>query len=286
MQRIIFTSARGQIVELSNRAPFVLSKIDGLGDVQADVKGQKAPFQDGSTYIDSSLSERYPSIEITILAENMDDLLKKRAYIASVFNPKLGEGVLKYENRNVVREIKATSEHVPTFPSGTERVFSTQKALINLKCHEPFWLDTHIESEPMSAWVGGMEFPFEFPVEFGLKSSTTTLLNDGDVETPVEIVFHGPATNPIVTNKTTGEYVRVKRTLGKNDKLIVRTAFGNKEVLIEDSTGKRTRAFNWLDGNSVFWQLDVGFNEIEYNADSNSDEATVIINWRKRYVGV
>ncbi|MBS4188655.1 phage tail family protein [Bacillus sp. FJAT-49705] len=287
MQKLLFTSSQGHIAEFSNRAPFILSKIDGLGDVQADIKDQKAPFQDGSTYIDSTLTERYQSLEISILANNKEDLLKKRAYIASVFNPKLGQGTLRYENRGIAREIKATSEHVPIFPSGWDnRGQMFQKALIDLKCHDPFWLDPHIESEPMSAWIGGMEFPFTLPVEFAMKSSSTTLLNDGDVEVPVEIVFHGPAVNPIVTNKTTGEFIRVKRTLGANDKLIVRTAFGNKTVLIIDGTGKQTRAFNWLDENSIFWQLDVGYNEIEYNMDSNSEDANVVINWRKRYVGV
>ncbi|MFO1445279.1 phage tail family protein [Bacillus sp. Bva_UNVM-123] len=287
MGKFTFFSSRGQIVELTNRAPFILSKFDGLGDVQADVKDQKAPFQDGSTFIDSTLGERFINFEITILATDPVELLNRRKLIASIFNPKLGVGILRYENNGIVREIKATSECVPIFPSGNDNKGQRfQRSLINLKCHDPYWLDTHIESEPMSAWIGGMEFPFEFPVEFAMKSSFTTLLNNGDVEAPVEIVFHGPAKNPIVTNKTTGEFVRVKRTLGLNDKLIVRTAFGNKTVLIEDSTGKQIRAFNWLDEQSVFWQLAVGYNEIEYNADANSDEATVLINWQKRYVGV
>ncbi|MBS4191740.1 phage tail family protein [Bacillus sp. FJAT-49705] len=286
-EKFIFISARGDIVELANDAPFILLNHEGVGAVKSNVQMQKSPFQDGQTHTDSVLEIRPINLELLLQAKSQDELFRLRAKLTSVFNPKLGAGTLKYVYGSLDREIKATSEFAPIFPPGESNRGSTfQVALMSLICSDPFWLDPHTESEPMSAWIGGMEFPFQLPVEFAMKSSSTTLLNDGDVEVPVEIVFHGPAVNPIVTNKTTGEFIRVKRTLGANDKLIVRTAFGNKTVLIIDGTGKQTRAFNWLDENSIFWQLDVGYNEIEYNMDSNSDDANVVINWRKRYVGV
>src|SRR5690606_39384781 len=55
--------------------------------------------------------ERYIPIEVVIT----EDLLINRQLISRVFNPKLGEGFLTYENDIVKRNIMAIPEHVPSF---------------------------------------------------------------------------------------------------------------------------------------------------------------------------
>lgn len=67
------------------------------------------------------------------------------------------------------------------------------------------------------------------------------IVNDGHVETPIEVEFHGPAENPRVTNLTTGEYVQVNRTLTSDDVLFINTAFRNKIVEIERNGIRRMR---------------------------------------------
>lgn len=286
-EKFIFISSRGQIVEFSNQAPFILLNHDGIGAVKADVQMQRSPFQDGQTHTDSVLEVRSVSFTLLIQAPNQEELFKLRSVLVSALNPKLGIGTLKYVQGAIVREASATVELAPVFPSGeSNRGPNFQLAMVSIICPDPYWLDTHTESDPLSAWLGGLRFPLRFPTSFATKSSAQIFNNDGDVPAPVEIIFHGPAKNPIVTNTTTGEFVRVNRTLGENDKLIVNTAFGNKSVQIEDEAGNRTNAFNWIDLDSTFWQLEVGYNEIEYSAESGTENATVQIIWRKRYVGV
>ncbi|ADU95283.1 phage tail family protein [Geobacillus sp. Y412MC52] len=287
MQRIIFTNARGQSVELKSSAPFLLQSIDGLGDVDADIQTQKAPFQDGSTYIDSVLQERAISLEIAILASDTATLLQQRQFLASVFNPKLGKGVLRYENGETIREIEAIPDGVPSFPAGKEnRGPRFQKALVNLLCPEPFWLDSFYTSRQMSFLMGGLSFPLFLGSRFSQRSFRRILQNKGDVPTPVTITFYGPAINPIVKNNTTGEFIRVNRELGESDKLIIDTTFGKKSVVIEDKNGVQTNVFNWIDLESSFFQLQVGDNELEYNSNNDSTKSRVVIAFRNRYVGV
>src|SRR5690606_12041463 len=145
--RVVFTNALNQSVELTNRAPFVLSAIDGLGDVDANVQTQKAPYQDGSTPVDVVLNERPIPIEITILADNPQEVQRMRSLLASVFNPKWGEGTLRYENDYAIREIKAIPEHIPTFPSGEKnRGYTFQRSMIDLICPDPYWKSIDIET--------------------------------------------------------------------------------------------------------------------------------------------
>ncbi|RDE19260.1 phage tail family protein [Parageobacillus thermoglucosidasius] len=287
MQRIIFTNARGQSVELKSSAPFLLQSIDGLGDVDADIQMQKAPFQDGSTYIDSVLQERAISIEIAILTRDTTTLLQQRQYLASVFNPKLGPGKLRYEDNGIVREIEAIPDNVPAFPSGKEnRLPKLQKALVNLLCPEPFWLDEFSTSEKMSYILGGLSFPLRLGTTFAQRGFKKILHNQGDVSTPVTIEFYGPATNPVVWNRTTNEFIKVNRTLAETDKLVITTDFGNKGVVIENADGSKTNVFNWIDLESTFWQLVPGENIIEFGSDSDSTKSRVVVSYKNRYLSV
>ncbi|KXG09955.1 hypothetical protein AT864_01515 [Anoxybacillus sp. P3H1B] len=274
-------------MELKSSAPFLLQSVDGLGDVDADIQMQKAPFQDGSTYIDSVLQERAISIEIAILTRDTTTLLQQRQYLASVFNPKLGPGKLRYENGETIREIEAVPDGVPVFPSGRENrgpIF--QKAMVNLLCPEPFWLDEFSTSEKMSYILGGLSFPLRLGTKFAQRGFKKVLHNKGDVSTPVTIEFYGPATNPVVWNRTTGEFVRVNRSLGEQDKLVISTEFGNKSVVVENADGTTTNVFNWIDLESSFWQLVPGENLIEFGSDSDSTKSRVVISYKNRYLSV
>ncbi|MED4359476.1 phage tail family protein [Geobacillus stearothermophilus] len=284
MQRIIFTNSRGQSVELKNSAPFLLQSIDGLGDVDAEVQTQKAPFRDGSTYIDSVLQERAISLEVVILADK-STLLEKRQYLASVFNPKLGKGVLRYENGETIREIEAVPDGVPVFPSGREnRGLVFQKALVNLLCPNPFWKSTEITEEPTFEPL--FSFPFEGMFQIGIQRDARIIVNDGDAPAPLQIEFHGPAVNPIIINKTTGEFIKVNQTLGENEIMKIDTTPGRKSVCFIQPDGTERNVFNWIDPESTFFQLVVGENEIEYSADSDIQGAIVNISHRKLYNAV
>lgn len=285
MQRITFTNAKGQSVELKSSAPFLLQSIDGLGDVDADIQMQKAPFQDGSTYIYSVLQERTISLQIAILSTDKRTLLQQRQYLASVFNPKLGLGVLRYQNGDAIREIEAAPESVPVFPSGTEnRGPIYQRALINLLCPNPYWRSLELSEEP--TFESLFKFPFSGVFQIGIQRDKRIIVNDGDAPTPIFIEFHGPAVNPIIINRTTGEFIKVNQTLGENEIMEIDTTPGKKSVYFVQSDGTRRNVFNWIDLDSTFFQLVVGENEIEYSADSDIQGAIVNIKYRKLYNAV
>ncbi|MED4358735.1 phage tail family protein [Geobacillus stearothermophilus] len=276
-------------MELKSSAPFLLQSIDGLGDVDADIQTQKAPFQDGSTYIDSVLQERPISIQIAILARDTATLLQHRQYLAAVFNPKLGPGTLRYENDEIVREIKAVPDGVPVFPSGKEnRGPKFQKALVNLLCPDPFWL-TEEKVDQLVVWEGGLEFPLELPAFFSQQSDNKAkiLFNGGDEKTPIFVTFHGPATAPIrIINVTTGEFIEVNQSLLPGERLEISTAFGQKRVTKVLADGTEVNAFHYISLDSTFFQLIPGNNLLDYSTGADYERAAVTITWRNRYLSV
>lgn len=282
MQKVTFTNSRGDSIELAYQSPFFLNKIEGLGDVDADIQNQKAPGQDGSTHIATTLAERFISMEVVILK----DLQNNRQLISKVFNPKLGEGILVYENDVVKREIKAIPEHVPTFPD--VRPSPVKTATIDLICNNPFWL-TEEKVHQLVVWEGGFKFPLKLPTKMGFMSSSKakTLVNDGDDETPINVVFNGPATSPIkIINVTTGEYIEVNQNLLAGEKIEINTAFGQKRVTKILSDGSKLNAFHYITLGSSFFNLIVGNNIIDYSTGADYERAAVQIAWHNRFLSV
>lgn len=282
MQRLTFTAANGQQIKMDTR-PFRLLTLQGAGAIQADIQTQKAPYQDGTTYIEALLEPRSLLLEVAIMAENNERLYQHRRKLAQVFNPKLGPGLLRYEYDGGVKEIEAVAELAPEFPTGRDnRAPGFQRAILSLVCPSPFWMDNYTVSEEIVTWIGGMRFPWRLPSRFAMKGpKIINIINRGDVETPVRIEFRGPATNPRVTNRATGEYIQINRELLSGDVLVITTDFGNKRVEINGQN-----VFNWIDQDSTFWQLDIGDNVIEYTSDDPVESAAVTISYRNRYVGV
>ncbi len=288
MEKITFINAMGEQITFDTKE-YRLLKLSGTGAVQTDIQTQKSPFQDGRTYLSNALEPRTIDMEIGIFAQDKEVLFAKRRLISRIFNPKLGPGRLIYEYYGGIKEIEAISELAPAFATGSENETNTfQRALITLLCPSPFWLDPGENTVEIVTWIGGMTFPLTFPTKFSTKAKEPRRLitNSGDVPTPVEIGFKGPATNPKITNLSTGEYIQVLKTIYSGETLIITTDFGNKRVEIEDTDGNRSNAFHYIDLNSVFWSLEPGDNLIEYSSDDPSEPAAVYIKHRNRYVGI
>lgn len=289
MFKLIFTNSAGEKVELFGR-PYRLSKVEGLGDVGADVQTQKAPYQDGESLIDTVLEPRYMSLELKIYGDDLEDVEVKRRRLANVFNPKLQLGTLRYERGTEVKEIKVVAESVPSFPDGSRnRGDNFQKAIIFLKAPNPYWQSISVTEEPMAAFVPIFEFPSDkyweveedgdLYFEVSTEGEIRTFNLKGDAEAPVRITFHGPSVNPVVRNNTTGEYIKVNRTLSENDVLFIDTSDATVEINGEN-------VFNWIDLGSTFWKLQLGDNEIQYTADSGKEEASLNIEWQEQFIAV
>lgn len=282
MQRVTFTNSKGESIVLGYQEPFFLNKIEGLGDVEANIQSQKSPGQDGSTPTGTTLEERFIPIEVVITEEYYTN----RQTISRIFNPRIGPGLLVYENDVVRREIIAQPEHVPKFPDERPRV--GQLAIIDLVCHNPYW-KSELKVEQLNTWEGKFKFPLRLPTKFGAqaKSKSKILINNGEVETPIFITFNGPATAPIsITNLTTDEFIEVNQSLLEGERLEINTAFGQKSVTKVSYDGTRANVFHYINLQSTFFDLEVGNNLIDYSMGADYERAGVVISWHNRYGGI
>lgn len=292
MHRVTYINANGESVVFGQQRPFILSKIEGLGDIDANLQSQKSPNQDGDTHISTLLEPRFIEMEITILSEDAEE---HRRQLARIMNPKIA-GTLIYENGQIKREINGINEHIPKFPADL-RSHNHQLALVNIKCPNPYWKDTTTTAEELTTFSGGLTFPLQLPTIFGNQDSNAKsriIVNEGDSPTPIEVTFEGPATSPIrIENETTGEFIEVQQDLLEGEKLWICTAFGRKRVEKIQADGTRINAFHYIyidpsneNPSSTFFQLQPGNNLITYSTGEEYETAPVTIRFQSQYVAV
>ncbi len=283
-EKVTFINNRGHSIELSNRLPFLLESVEGRGGIEANVQMQSAPYQDGATYIDTLLSTRPLTLQVSLIAESRDELNNLRHRISNIFNPKLGVGQLIYKNGDTERTIEVVVDGSPAFPVGDAKGKWFQKTAINLIAPNPYWEDTIEENYKLEDFVGSFRFPFTLPTRFSTRGDSKVLANYGDVLTPIEVEFRGPVTNPVITNESTGEFIRINRAIPVGYKLILDTSFGNKRVEIIAPDGTTMNGFHFIDLQSTFFGLDIGDNRIGFVAEGGSPE--VYIRYKHRYLSV
>lgn len=264
-----------------------VKSIGGLGDVESDIQTQKSPYQDGSTYVASYLNERVIPIELKVYGENEVDLSEKRKYLSRVFNPKHGIGTLKVTIGENIYLCYPVPDFIPKFGTGADNMGNFfHNCQLQLTAPGPYWREPYEVSRALTAYRGKFEFPFNFPIEFGIEGDSVILENKGTVETPVEINIQGPIRNPKITNRTTGKFIRVNRTLSADEVLHINTDKQNKRVEIYRNDIIVEKAWGYLDDYSNLFTLSTGNNDISFIADSSMDDSIASISWKTQHAGI
>lgn len=286
MPKLKYTNVMGEAVEMYG-SPFHLSKWEGLGEVESDIQMSRSPFQHGSSFIGSQLQPRYMTIEMTIRGNTEAEVTERRRKVSSIFNPMNGLGILEYIDVTGVKTIKAVAESLPFYPDGqSNRGVTFQKAIINLVAPNPLWQDSEPTIVSLEDYVESFHFPFSFPTSFALRGDTGTIENIGHAPAPIKITFLGEAINPKITKVSTGETLRIRRTIPEGYSLVITTDFDNQSAQIIEPNGNIINAMGYLDLSEgwSFFNLDVGINELKFITDGGRPE--VSIEYRNQYVSV
>lgn len=287
MKKLIYRNSLGAEFEFTNTAPFLLNKIDTSNDV--NVYSIKGMAQDGESYLGNTLDARDISLEVTVIANNKEELINYKDKINKVFNPRNGEGYLIYKDDIKERKIKCIVNKLPYFTVVNGRV---NKCLVSLIANNPFWIDISESKEEIALWKGDFSFELEIPfdgIEMGHRepSLIVNVNNTGDVESGMRIEFKALATltNPSLLNVNTQEFIKINKTMSAGEIISISTYFGNKNV-ISTLNGFTINAFNYIDFTSTFLQLHTGDNLFRYNADTGLDNLEVSLYHENQYLGV
>ncbi|MEG1256603.1 phage tail family protein [Clostridium sp.] len=272
-------ASNNEVLNIEKDSDYKLVKLEGIDSSDYEVNIEQYMQYDGGYTNKKRVLPR--DISIVVDYRNIDNASIERQRLIRFFNPKQ-QGILTVNYCDVERYILY---EVEGFKDLRENLYEPLTFKVDLICPDPYFKDI-ILGEQISTWIGGWKFKFKLPFRFKQKGEPKkNIYNSGHVETPVEIIFKGPAVNPSVKNNTTGEFIKVERTLTADDTLYITTEFGNKKVEIERN-GVRANAFNYIDLDSTFFQLQTGDNMIEYTTENDLDPQSVEVRYRNRYLGV
>lgn len=221
------------------------------------------------------------SIEFDYMG-NDENKYQKRQELIGFFSP-FRAGFLTV---NYMGEERMIKYEVTGFRVKSKNIYDTLSCLLELTCMDPAFESILQYGDEISTWISGWSWPFTLPFHMRLRGEQKkNIYNGGHLETPVEVIFRGPAVRPEVRNVTTGESIIVQTTLSTDDVLHITTAFGNKTVMIETKNGL-VDAFDLIHEDTRFFGLVPGDNMIEYSTQNDTDPQGVEIRYRERYLGI
>lgn len=255
------------------------------------VKSLNGVNQDGCSSEDSLLDARVIKLQVTIRTKSRTKLYELRRKIMRVINPKTynqdtgkrGELLIYYTNDYKKYRIYGKVEDSAEF---NDRKNNHDKCTISFYCQDPYWLDEEGQDIDIKSVRGGLAFPLSLANHFSLVSFYKEVENFGDVEAPIQIEYVGPASNPKITNETTGEYIQVNMEIGEKEKLVIDTREG-KETVNLITPHEIKDVYNNIDLNSTFFKLIVGKNLIKYSSDiEGAKDKVTIKDYTNKYIGV
>ncbi|WP_251860389.1 phage tail domain-containing protein [Clostridium sp. Marseille-Q2269] len=247
----------------------------------------KGVNQIGQSINSSTLSVRDISLGGVIIGEDRLQVEVLRKQLVAILNP-LEDVLLKYTEDYIEKEIIVRAANVPIFSSeiNNDNLLSF---LVSLDADYPLWQDQEENVTNIETWEGGFEFEFEIPtegIEFARKGpDKIEVLNNGQIESPLEFYFKAPALNPkIILNSK--EYIKVNKKINEGEILYICTAYGKKRVEIIKEDGTRENAYGYIDIFSKFFKLPVGKSIISYSTEGDFIPQSVILKYKNQYLSL
>jgi hypothetical protein len=193
-----------------------------------------------------------------------------------------------------VYENDAGKWKIPAYCQGVQyqdRISSVQTIELTFECPSPFWLSYERQSILLAYVEGGINFPLKTPNNFGLLGYQVLADNQSDALTPLELYIEGGAINPVITNKTTGKFIKVEKYIQTHEMIYINTSEESTSVIlhsVDPVTSEPTteNAYGYLSFDSDLFGLVPGVNDIRFESDDDNKSVRIRGYYNYRFGGV
>ena len=281
-----------------DKREFGITQITGIESSELEVQFTDNALVDGATTDGKRIKSRPIHMEATLRDGRNNEVNRQR--IIKFFNPKYtGKMTINHSGtkRNIEYELEGW-----TFLA-TNDVHDNLSIIVDLKCADPFMKNIDNFGQNMADVVRQTAFPWrvvkrKVTVPAPYKGLTLPgqitgyrkfkkevhLPNDGDVPTGVQIRFiaaRGSVKNPKITLVGTGQFMRVVVTMEQEDVLMIDTNVRHQVIELNG-----VNIYQKIDRRSEPFELGVGSNYLEYDADENYTNLDVKLFYTPLYLGV
>ena len=298
----IVLTCNGRTLVMGPGEDLDITKISGLESSELEISTSDNALVDGVSVDGKKIGRR--SIHIEAKFRSGRNNPENRAAVIKFFNPKY-TGKALITNMGVSRNIEYELEG---WTFAEQRNLDARLGIVvDLMCPDPYMLNVDNFGKNMAHYTAQFHFPWhslakratnkkQYPAEVrglmlgGIITGYRTLrkevvlVNDGGVSTGIQIQFvatRGEVKNPKITNVRTGQFMRVLCSMAMGDVLLVDT---NARHQVIELNG--VNYYQHIDRQSEPFELDVGDNYLEYDADENYTNLDVNLYYRPKYLGV
>lgn len=298
-QMTITLECNGSSLVAGKGKEFSINEITGIESSDIEISMSDNALVDGSTVEGKRIKSRPIHIVMTLMDDKNNPVNRQK--IIRFFNPKY-TGKMIIDNMGTERNIQYELEGW-TFKKQTN-LNARLQVLVDLICPNPYFKNMDNFGKNMANVTPLFAFPWRSTIRkeydtpdpykgFTLGGWTTgyrtlkkavELSNDGDVPTGVQIQFiasRGPVANPKIELVGSGKYVRVVVNMEKGDVLLIDTDKRNQIIELNG-----VNCYQKIDRRSKNFQLEIGDNYLEYDADENYTNLDVNLYYTPVYLGV
>lgn len=280
------------------RREFGIEKITGLESSELEISTTDNALVDGSTLDGKRIKCRVIHLEAALRDDRNNEANRQR--IIKFFNPKY-TGKMTVDHGGTKRNSEYELEGWNFLAESG--VHDRLSFVADLKCLDPFLKNIDNFGRNMADISRHIAFPWRvvrkkvtvpdpykgltLPGQItGYRTLTKEVFlpNDGDVPTGLQIQFiaeRGPCTNPKITLVGSGKFVRVRIAMKRGDVLTVDTNMRHQVIELNG-----VNVYQKIDRRSEPFELEVGSNYLEYDADENYTNLDVRLFYTPLYLGV
>lgn len=295
-------SCNGRILTMGPGEDLDITKISGLESSELEISTSDNGLVDGVSVDGKKIGKRVIHIEAKFKSGRNNP--ENRAAVIKFFNPKY-TGKALITNMGISRNIEYELEG---WTFAEQRSLDARLGIVvDLVCPDPYMLNVDNYGKNMANKTAQFHFPWhsmgarvadksQYPEKarglllggmvMGYRTlhKEVVLANDGDVPTGIQIQFvakRGAVKNPKITNVGSGQFMRVVCDMAVGDVLLIDT---NPRHQVIELNGKNF--YHRIDRKSEPFELAVGDNYLEYDADGNYTNLDVNLFYRPKYLGV
>lgn len=229
---------------------------------------QQIPLQPGMVLRQVLIGPNDIMIPILITAASESALIVAIRALRTAMNPQRGTGRLRYTAADgTIRDLNCClSAGFEGIEDDTNRGPSWIVLPLQFHADDPFWYDDSATTVNKT----------------NITMPSFSVTNTGDYEMWPVWTIHGPGTNLVLTDTTTGLALTFTLTLGSSDILTIDTTPGVKAILLNSVTNE----YPALATTSSIFSLPMGSNAITAVMSGTTGTSALTLVYKQRYLGV
>lgn len=315
IEGLYLENGNGRIFRFDDAAEKLLTGRFGFGMPPVSNRTRRAPYQQGESFISSTVTPRVINLTTSMLQCTRQELFLLRQELIRTNNPFASDcanpmklvWVWPGDKKKYYLNVYYTTGLEMNTASGPSPL--VQNTGIQLVAYDPFWYAWGEEEETYScpavvctdcgdscptywffgaAGAGSPTGMLSFPLtSFGACKVDTTLncVNSGDIPVYPTITVNGPFSSPRIENLETGKYILWDNTISTADDLVIDCDAKTVELNGVSAIGYKSLGSTFISLLPAAMGVTDGINRIAIYGTQLPGSTGITITWRNQFIG-